>query len=111
MPGLSPKLPAALLQPAVQGVQAAERRHALPKAVPRILDVRLDLSLLPSGSRITELGFEEVVTGHGREPNIDAAFLTAADFVHSSAHVVVDAPPRHPAEHPEGVVMLLLHLD
>jgi hypothetical protein len=105
MPGLSPKLPAALLQPVVQGVEAVERRHGLPDAMPRILDVLLDLPLLPSRSWITEFGFEQVMTGHGRKTNIDAAFLATANLVHGGAHIIVYTSPRHSTENPKGVVM------
>ena len=71
----------------------------------RVLDVLLDLPLLPAGSRIAELRLEQEVADHGREARVDLALLAAADLVDGRAHVVVDAPPRHAAQHAEGVVM------
>ena len=71
----------------------------------RVLDVLLDLPLLPTGGRIAELGFEQEVADHGREARVDLPLLAAADLVDGSAHIVVDAPPRHAAQDAEGVVM------
>ena len=70
-----------------------------------VLDVLLDLPLLPAGRRIAELGLEQVVADHGREARVDLALLAAADLVDGGAHVVVDAAPRHAAQDAEGVVM------
>ena len=70
-----------------------------------VLDVLLDLPLLPPGSRIAELGFEQKVADHRCEPRVDLAVLAATDLVDRGAHVVVDASPRHAAQHAEGVVM------
>ena len=70
-----------------------------------VLDVLLDLPLLPAGRRIAELGLEQEVADHGREARVDLALLAAADLVDGGAHVVVDAPPRHAAQHAEGVVV------
>ena len=42
---------------------------------------------------------------HGREPRVDLTLLAAPNLVDRGSHVVEDAPPRHAAEHPEGVVM------
>ncbi len=71
----------------------------------RILDVLLDLPLLPAGGRIAELGLEQEVADHRREAGVDLPLLAAADLVDGSAHVVVNAPPRHAAQHTEGVVV------
>ncbi len=70
-----------------------------------VLDVLLDLSLLPARGRIAKLGLEQIVTGHGREAGIDLAFLAAADPVDRCAHVVIDPPPGNAAQNPEGVVV------
>src|SRR5271170_7245475 len=70
-----------------------------------ILDVLLDLPLLPTGRRIAELRLEQEVADHGCEPCVDLAVLAAPDFVDRSAHVVVDASPGNAAQHAEGVVM------
>ena len=70
-----------------------------------MLNVLLDLSLLPARGRIAELGLEQILAGHGREAGIDLSFLAAADPVHRRAHVVVDSAPGNAAQNPEGVVV------
>ena len=70
-----------------------------------ILDVLLDLPLLPAGGRIAELGLEQEVADHGREAGVDLPLLAATDLIDGGLHVVVDAAPRNAAQHPEGVVM------
>ena len=70
-----------------------------------ILYVLLNLPFLPAGSGVAELRLEQEVAHHGREADVDLAFLAAADLVDGRLHVVVDAPPWHAAQHPEGVVM------
>src|SRR5450755_4803121 len=70
-----------------------------------ILDVLLDLPLLPTGGRIAELRLEQEMADHGCEPCVDLAVLAAPDLVDGSAHVVVDASPGNAAQHAEGVVM------
>ena len=42
---------------------------------------------------------------HRRETGVDLALLAAADLVDGRSHIVVNAPPRHAAQHAEGVVM------
>lgn len=103
--GLRPQLPAPGLQPGVQCLQRREVRQGLPEPMPGILYVLLDLPLLPAGSRVAELGLEQEVADHGREADVDLAVLATADFVDGRLHIVVDAPLRHAAQHPEGVVM------
>jgi hypothetical protein len=98
-----PLLDAALLEPGIQGRQIREVRHQVQEQMAGILHVLLDLPLLPSGSRIAELGLEDVVAGHRHEPGVDLTRLAGAHPVHCSLHVVVDAPPRHAAEDPERV--------
>jgi len=71
-----------------------------------VLDVLLDLPLLPPGSRIAELGFEQKVADHRCEPRVDLAVLAAADLVDRGAHVVVDASPQHAAQHALRTVFL-----
>ena len=81
----------------------------------RILHVLLDLSLLPAGSRIAELGLEDIVAGHRQEPGVDLPDLAPANPVDGglrsawprtsggSRLTVVDTPPGDPAEYPERV--------
>ena len=70
-----------------------------------VLDVLLDLPLLPAGRRIAELGLEQEVADHGREARVDLPLLAAPDPVDGGSHVVVDAAPRNAAQHAEGVIM------
>ena len=41
----------------------------------------------------------------GRETRVDLALLAAPDRVDGRSHIIVDAAPRHAAEHAEGVVV------
>ena len=70
--------------------------------VPNVL---LDLPLLPTSRRIAKLGLIDVVVGHGEKAQVDLPFLAAADAIHCSLHVVVDAACRHAAKDPERVPM------
>jgi hypothetical protein len=70
-----------------------------------VLDVLLDLPFLPTRGRIAELRFEQEVADHRREARVDLPLLAPADLVHSGSHIVVDAAPRHAAQHAEGVIM------
>lgn len=71
----------------------------------RILNVLLDLSLLPAGSRIAELGFEQLMTGHRLEADVDVTLFAAADLVDRGAHVVVDATAGDASEHAECMIV------
>jgi len=77
----------------------------LPEPVTSILDVLLDLSLLPARCRIAELELEQVVAGHGQEAGVDVPLLAATDLVDGGLHVVVDAAPGNAAQHPEGMIV------
>src|SRR6185437_8567279 len=59
-----------------------------PQPMARVLDVLLDLALLPAGGRIAELRLEQEVADHGRETRVDLALLSAADLVDGSSHVM-----------------------
>src|SRR5690606_3022634 len=102
---LPPKLLAAALQPFVQGFQRGKARDGLPESMTRILDVLLNLPLLPTGCRIAELGLEEVVAGHRQEAGVDIALLPAADPVDGGLHIVVDAAAGNAAKDAEGVIV------
>jgi hypothetical protein len=65
----------------------------------------LTRSVLPSGSRIAEIGLEQEVADHRGKARVDLAFLASPDFVDGGAHVVIDAAPQNAAEHAEGVVV------
>src|SRR3954464_2428217 len=73
--------------------------------MPRVLHVLLDLTLLPAGGWIAEVGVQQVVAGHGRETCVDLARLANANPVDSGAHVIVDAAPRYATENPERLAM------
>ena len=98
---LAPLLDATLLKPGVQGIDIGEAGQRLPQPTPRILDVLLDLSLLPTGSRVAELWLEQVMAGHGREPGVDLPRLASANAIDCGLHVVEDPALRHAAQHPE----------
>jgi hypothetical protein len=53
-----PERQAALFQPSIEGRQILEGRRPLPDTMPGVLNILLDLPLLPAGSRIAELGLE-----------------------------------------------------
>src|SRR3546814_11705971 len=89
----------------VQRIKALGLRRGLPQTVPRILDILLDLPLFPSRSRVTELSFEQIVADHRQEACVDGAFLATPDLVDRRAHIVIDTPARHAAQHAEGVIM------
>src|SRR5450432_3200658 len=103
--GLRPQFTATGLQPVVQRRQRREARRRLPESMAGILDVLLDLPLLPAGRRIAELGFEQEVADHSREASIDPPLFPAPDPVYGGSHVVVDAPTRHAAQHAERVIV------
>src|SRR5450432_556965 len=96
--GLRPQFTATGLQPVVQRRQRGEARRRLPEPMAGILDVLLDLPLLPSGGRIAELRLEQEMADHGSEPCVDLAVLAAADLVDGSAHIVVDAASGNAAQ-------------
>src|SRR3546814_19046969 len=71
----------------------------------RILDVLLDLTLFPACCRVTELGLEQIMTDHGEEAGVDGSGLAAPALVHGGAHIVVNPPARHAAQHAERMLM------
>jgi hypothetical protein len=73
-----------------------ERTEALPGGLQpdvttAVLHVLLDDSLLPATGNVAEVGIEQVVRAHHREPGIDDSALTLLDLVDGGLHVVVDA--------------------
>ncbi|CAD7047309.1 hypothetical protein RHAB21_03763 [Pseudorhizobium halotolerans] len=102
---LGPELLATLLEPIVQGLQCWKARDRLKEAMTRILHVLLDLSLLPAGSRIAELGLEHIMAGHRHEADVDVALFATTNLVDRRAHVVVDAATRNATEDTEGMVV------
>ena len=100
---LGPKHLAALFQPVIQRAQIRKGRHQLPHAMPRVAHILLDLPFLPSCGRVTELGIEDIMTGHRREPRIHIALLTKSNFVDGGLHIVIDAAARDAFEDAEGM--------
>src|SRR5690606_3184060 len=60
-----------------------------------------NLALLPTCSRVAEIGLEDIVVRHGKEAHVDLPLLAAADTIHSRLHVVVNAASRHTTKDPE----------
>ncbi len=73
--------------------------------MPHIEHVLFHHTLFPTGSGIAELGLEQEVAGHGREPGIDLTCLATANLVHGRPHVVINAPARDAAQNSEGMVV------
>src|SRR5690606_4735371 len=105
MRDLGPEFAAARLEPVVKSLQRGEGRQRLPEPVAGVLNVLLDLSLLPSGRRIAELGLEQEVADHGREASVDLTLLAASNLVDRGAHIIVDAALRHAAQDAEVVIV------
>ena len=70
-----------------------------------ILNVLLDLSLLPAGRGIAELGLEHIMAGHRHEADVDVTLFATADLVDRCAHVVVDAAAGDATEDTECVIV------
>ncbi|MNL26522.1 hypothetical protein D3C87_1480510 [compost metagenome] len=77
----------------------------MPQPRSGILNVLLDLALLPARSGIAELGRKDVVVRHRKETDIDLSLLAAAHAIDRCLHVIVDATTRHAAERTEAVPM------
>ena len=77
----------------------------LPQAMPGISNVLLDLSLLPTCCRVTELRLKKIMAGHCRKTRVDGSRLATAYLVHGGAHIIVNAALWHAAKYSEGVVM------
>jgi len=71
MRDILPQRLATLLQPYVQGIEALGLGDGLPQPMAGILHLLLDLPLLPTCRRITELGFEQVMADHRQEAGVD----------------------------------------
>ena len=50
---------------------------------------RMDLALLPDCRRIAELGIEDIMAGHRREPRVHIALLAYFDLVDGSRPIAV----------------------
>src|SRR5690606_5896601 len=103
--GLCPEGLASKLKPVVQGLKGWKARNRLKEPMTCILNVLLDLALLPAGRGIAKFGLEEVVAGHRHEADGDVALLATAHLVDCRAHVVVDATARNAAKHAEGMIV------
>ncbi len=91
--------------PGIAALIAVGRAKGLPQSRSGILDIRLDLSLLPTCGGIAELRRKDVVVRHREEADVDLPFLAAANTINRRLHVVVNAAARHAAEDPEAVSM------
>ncbi len=94
MRDISPQFEASLFQPGIQCRKIGKARRRLPKPVSRILNILLDLPLLPTRRRIAELRLEDIMVRHGEKPQVDPPFLAATDAIHRRPHIVVDASLR-----------------
>lgn len=100
-----PECLAPFFQPVIQVTKRGKAGNGLPEPVASILDILLDLSLLPARRGIAELWLEQVMAGHCLEANVDIPLLAGADLVYGSAHVVIDAAPWNTTKHAEGMVV------
>ena len=100
-----PECLATLFQPVVQVTKRGKAGNGLPEPVASILDVLLDLPLLPARCWIAKLGLEQVVAGHCLEADVDIPLLAATDLVYGGPHIVIDAAPWNATEHAEGMVV------
>jgi hypothetical protein len=87
-----------LLQPKIQRCQIREVRHLLPQAWSGILNVLLDLSLLPACGGIAELWRKNVVVRHRKEPDVDLSLLAPADAIDRCLHIMGWTPPSELSE-------------
>ena len=94
-----------LFQPVVQCLEVWEDRGDLPQSMARIADFLLNLAFFPTGSRIAELCFKDIVAGHRQEACVHIALLAAPDTINSRLHIAVYATARNAAEHAEGMPM------
>ena len=100
VPDLAPQFSAPLAQPCVEFGQAAPFALARldPDAPAAVLHVLLDNALLPAAGDVAEVGVEQVVRAHRREPLVDDPPLALLDLVDGGLHVVVDAAQRDAAQ-------------
>ena len=112
---------ALLLKPDVEGIKIRETSAGgiewLPQTAARILNVFLNLSLLPARGRIAEVCLEQVVTGQRGKSGVDLPRFAATDLVDrrlrspvrlspgsSACGCTVEDPTlRHAAQNPKGL--------
>lgn len=100
---VAPQILAMLFQPGIQRRQIWKVRHLLPKSRSGILNILLDLTLLPTRGGIAKLRRKDVVVRHSKETDIDLPFFATTDTINRGLHVVVNAATRYAAKHAEPV--------
>ena len=71
------------------------------KPLPHETNLIFDLALLPTRSRRAGHRLDQIVRAHLLEAPVEPPLLAHEHGLHCRLHVVVDAPPRDPAEHRE----------
>lgn len=76
--------------------------------------ILLNLTFLPTRSRVAELWFKNIMAGHGLESGIDVTLLASAHTVHGRLHIIVNPAAGNAAKHakrmPMGVKQHLMRL-
>jgi len=88
-----------------EGINGAASMYARKSRQPGILDILLDLALLPTRGGIAKLRRKDVVVRHREGTDIDLSFLATTDAIDRGFHVIVNAATRHTAKHAEPVPM------
>ena len=96
----------ALFKPVVQCRKIGKAGHRLPN---QVMDVLLDLSLLPACGRIAERRLEHVMVRHRQKARIDMPFLSASDRVNCGLHIGSNRSSRDNAEDPNPMPIGVEH--
>ncbi len=100
---LLPHRLAFLFQPVIERFKRVKSRCFMPQCIPTILHRFFHLTFFPTGCRITEISFKQIMTGHRLEAFVHHPFFATTNFIDSRFHVVVNTALRNSTKHPEGL--------